>query len=102
MISLVKLVDVSSTFSQDFLSKGTEQESMSRLKRLMTIMDSMNEGELDHKDGGKLFTKEPNRIKRIARGAGVFEQEVMELIKQYIKFAQVNNCLRRFQMKQVL
>lgn len=31
-------------FSQDFLSKGSEQESMTRLKRLMTIMDSMNDG----------------------------------------------------------
>ena len=26
-------------FSQDFLSKGSEQESMARLKMLMTIMD---------------------------------------------------------------
>jgi len=31
-------------FSQDLLSKGSEQESMARLKRLMTIMDSMNDG----------------------------------------------------------
>lgn len=30
-------------FSQDFMSKGTEQESMARLKKLMTIMDSMND-----------------------------------------------------------
>jgi signal recognition particle subunit SRP54 len=30
-------------FSQDFLGKGTEQESMARLKKLMTIMDSMND-----------------------------------------------------------
>lgn len=30
-------------FSPDFMSKGTEQESMARLKRLMTIMDSMND-----------------------------------------------------------
>jgi signal recognition particle subunit SRP54 len=28
-------------FGSDFLSKGNEQESMSRLKKLMTIMDSM-------------------------------------------------------------
>jgi len=41
------------------MSKGTEQESMARLKRLMTMMDSMNDGELDHKDGAKLFAKEP-------------------------------------------
>lgn len=35
-------------FSSDFLSKGNEQESMARLKKLMTIMDSMNdEGMID-------------------------------------------------------
>ena len=30
-------------FSSDFMSKGNERESMARLKRLMTIMDSMND-----------------------------------------------------------
>lgn len=30
-------------FSQDFMTKGNEQESMARLKKLMTIMDSMND-----------------------------------------------------------
>ena len=35
-------------FGPDFMSKGNERESMSRLKKLMTIMDSMNdEGERD-------------------------------------------------------
>merc|ERR1711997_210932 len=76
-------------FGQDFISKGSEQESMARLKRLMTMMDSMNEGELDFKDGAKLFSREPKRISRIAQGAGVMEREVQELLKQYVKFAQV-------------
>ena len=75
---------------QDFLSKGSEQESMARLKRLMTIMDSMNDKELDHKDGSKIFTREPQRVTRIAGGAGVMEREVQELLKQYTKFAQVS------------
>ena len=36
-------------FSNDFLSKGNEQESMARLKKLMTIMDSMNDqGKITH------------------------------------------------------
>ena len=30
-------------FSSDFMTKGNEQESMARLKKLMTIMDSMND-----------------------------------------------------------
>ena len=30
-------------FSPDFMSKGNERESMARLKRLMTIMDSMSD-----------------------------------------------------------
>ena len=76
-------------FSQDFMTKGSEQESMNRLKRLMTMMDSMSDGELDHKDGAKIFSKEPTRVTRVANGAGVMEREVQELLKQYVKFAQV-------------
>lgn len=30
-------------FGPDFMSKGNEQESQSRLKKLMTIMDSMSD-----------------------------------------------------------
>ncbi len=30
-------------FGPDFMSKGNEKESAKRLKRLMTIMDSMND-----------------------------------------------------------
>ena len=56
----------------------------------MTIMDSMNESELDGKDGAKTFQKEPNRVTRVAQGAGVMEREVQELLKQYTKFAQVS------------
>jgi len=76
-------------FSQDFMSKGSEQESMSRLKKLMTIMDSMNDRELDDADGAKKFSKEPGRVTRVAYGAGCTEKEVQELLKQYAKFAQV-------------
>lgn len=76
-------------FSQDFMTKGGEQESMARLKKLMTIMDSMNDGELDHQDGAKLFGKQPSRLTRVARGSGVTDREVKELISQYTKFAAV-------------
>merc|ERR1719211_389418 len=71
------------------MTKGTEKESHAKLKLFMTIMDSMNDGELDSKDGAKTFQREPNRITRIACGSGVMEKDVQELLKQYTKFAQV-------------
>lgn len=37
----------------------------------MTIMDSMNDGELDSRDGAKLFSKQQGRIIRVAQGSGV-------------------------------
>jgi len=76
-------------FSQDFMSKGSEQESMARIKKLMTMMDSMSDNELDHREGAKLFSKENSRVIRVARGSGVTEREVKELISQYTKFAAV-------------
>lgn len=74
-------------FSSDFMTKGNEQESMARLKKLMTIMDSMNDQELDHREGAKLFSRQTGRITRVARGAGVTSREVQELLSQYTKFA---------------
>lgn len=74
---------------QDLLSKGNEKESMARLKKMMTMMDSMNDFELDHKDGSKLFKSEPGRIARVARGSGVSKIEVQELLNNYSKFAAV-------------
>lgn len=76
-------------FSTEFLTKGGEQESMARLKRLMTIMDSMSDEELDSLDGNKLFSKQLTRISRVARGAGVMEFEVKDLLNQYAKFSQM-------------
>ncbi|XP_036002615.1 signal recognition particle 54 kDa protein-like [Fundulus heteroclitus] len=76
-------------FGTDFMSKGNEQESMARLKKLMTIMDSMSDQELDHIDGVKLFYKQPNRIQKVARGSGVATKDVQELLTQYTRFAQM-------------
>lgn len=76
-------------FSQDFMTKGSEQESMARIKKLMTMMDSMCDNELDNRDGAKLFSKEKTRVTRVARGSGVTEREVQDLISQYTKFAAV-------------
>ena len=45
--------------------------------------------ELDHLEGAKLFSKQPSRIERVARGAGVSVRDVQELLAQYTKFAQM-------------
>jgi len=76
-------------FSSDFMTKGSEQESKARLKKLMTIMDSMNDAELDSLEGEKLFSRSASRVQRVARGAGVSQREVNELLTQYKKFAQM-------------
>merc|ERR550519_1370800 len=67
----------------------SDQESLKRLKRLMTIMDSMNDKELDDMDASKTFLRQPNRVARVACGAGVMEIEVHALLDQYKKFSQV-------------
>lgn len=76
-------------FGADLLKGASEAESMSRLKRLMTIMDSMSDSELDSKEGSKLFSKQSTRVARVARGSGVKIREVQELLVQYNKFAGV-------------
>lgn len=76
-------------FGADLLKGASEAESMSRLKQLMTIMDSMSDSELDSKEGSKLFSKQPTRVQRVAQGSGVRVRDVQELLVQYNKFAGV-------------
>lgn len=45
-------------FSSDFMTKGSEQESMARLKKLMTIMDSMNDQGLLIRSHAKMTMKQ--------------------------------------------
>merc|ERR1719391_96724 len=73
----------------DFMTKGHEQESTKRLRKLMTIMDSMSDSELDARDGHKLFKQNDARIRRVSRGSGTSPRDVLELIEQYQKFAQM-------------
>ena len=49
-----------------------------RIKKWMTMMDSMNDAELDET---KMLA--PSRILRIARGSGHHPHEVMELLEQF-------------------
>jgi signal recognition particle subunit SRP54 len=72
---------------QGILGKGKEQESVARIKRFLTIMNSFNRQELD--SDGKCFNTQPNRINRIARGAGVSTRHVQEVIDTYKPFRKV-------------
>lgn len=45
--------------------------------------------ELDNPNGAKLFSKQPTRTQRVARGSGTSVREVQELLMQYQKFSQM-------------
>eukprot|EP00475_Leptophrys_vorax_P018660 TRINITY_DN2554_c0_g1_i1.p1 TRINITY_DN2554_c0_g1~~TRINITY_DN2554_c0_g1_i1.p1 ORF type:complete len:509 (-),score=173.49 TRINITY_DN2554_c0_g1_i1:37-1563(-) len=65
------------------MPKGSEQQSEERIKRSMTIMDSMTDQELDATDL-KIFNE--SRIRRIARGSGVHPLHVQELFAMFKPF----------------
>lgn len=73
----------------DMLGKQGEEESAKRLKKCMTIMDSMADCELDSANAPKLFRAQPSRITRIARGAGCSKRDIEDLLTQYGKFSQL-------------
>ncbi|CAI8221892.1 MAG: Signal recognition particle protein [Methanobacteriota archaeon] len=62
------------------MSKRQKEEMQNNLERYRTIMDSMTENE---KNNPQILKAE--RIKRVARGSGVTEKNVRELIAQWNK-----------------
>ncbi|KAH6758717.1 Signal recognition particle [Perilla frutescens var. frutescens] len=86
-------------FSQELMPKGREKESQTKIKRYMTMMDSMtNEGNLFLKLTTKVITEldssnpklmNESRIMRIARGCGRPIRDVMEMLEEYKRLAKI-------------
>jgi signal recognition particle subunit SRP54 len=73
-------------FGRELMPKGKEKESQVRIKRFMTMMDSMTNKELDSLDP-KLMTE--SRIMRVARGSGRPVKEVTAMLEEFKRLAKV-------------
>ncbi|KAL5229733.1 hypothetical protein ABZP36_028509 [Zizania latifolia] len=73
-------------FSSELMPKGSDKESQAKIKRYMTIMDSMTDAELDSTNP-KLMSE--SRIIRIARGSGRLVRDVMDMLEEYKKLAKM-------------
>lgn len=67
------------------MPEGMEKHGVERMKKMIVIMDSLTSDELDSE---KPIT-DMTRILRIAKGAGVFPEHVVELIQEHKKFSQI-------------
>ena len=90
--NLLKLGPLSKVMSMipglsNMIGPGKEKESTARIKRFMTIMDSFTQEELD--SDMKIFINCPNRLVRIAKGAGVRLIHVHEVLETYKPFKKV-------------
>lgn len=72
--------------SAEMMPKGHEKESQAKIKRYMTMMDSMTNDELDSSNP-KVFNE--SRMMLIARGSGRQVREVMEMLEEYKRLAKI-------------
>ncbi|XP_010482225.1 PREDICTED: signal recognition particle 54 kDa protein 3-like [Camelina sativa] len=70
----------------EMMPKGHEKESQAKIKRYMTMMDSMTNKELESSNP-KVFNG--SRIMRIARGSGRIVTEVMDMLDEYKRLATI-------------
>lgn len=64
----------------NIMSQVGEEEASSKIKDMVYIMDSMTTKELD--SDGRIFVEQPERIVRVARGAGCSVVEVEMVLQQ--------------------
>jgi signal recognition particle subunit SRP54 len=74
-------------FSNAIMQPGHEKESAARIKKFMTIMDSMTDKELDS-TSAKLLS-ESSRIERWAYGSGSHPQEVVQLLEEHKRLSKL-------------
>ncbi|EMS65890.1 Signal recognition particle 54 kDa protein 2 [Triticum urartu] len=82
-------------FSSELMPKGHEKEGQAKIKRYMTIMDSMTAAELDSTNP-KLMTE--SRIIRIARGSGRQIRDVMDMLEEYKRLAKMWSKMKGLKM----
>lgn len=83
---LVTSMMTQSTIPSGLIPGGSEKESQAKMKRFMTVMDSMTTEELDSPNL-TLLMKDESRIMRISRGSGHKVREVMDMIEPCKAFA---------------
>jgi len=83
---LSKMAGMIPGLSQMMGDVGDEEGSM-KLKRMIYIMDSMTEKELD--SDGKCFVDRPTRMTRVAHGSGTSVREVEDVLTQHRMMAQM-------------
>ena len=74
--------------------QGKEEESVNRIKKFMTMMDSMTPQELD--SDAKLFNTQPTRIVRVARGSGSSVRDVHILLETFKPFQKLASRMKGF------
>eukprot|EP01006_Ploeotia_vitrea_P045444 TRINITY_DN66942_c11_g1_i1.p1 TRINITY_DN66942_c11_g1~~TRINITY_DN66942_c11_g1_i1.p1 ORF type:complete len:521 (+),score=259.78 TRINITY_DN66942_c11_g1_i1:51-1565(+) len=92
MGSLSKIMGMIPGIGQMMQGKEQEEQSVQRIKRFMTIMDSMTQEELDGDD--KVFNQQPSRMVRIARGSGSSMRQVQELMMTFKPFKKFTSNMK--------
>lgn len=77
---------------QNLMGEGREDQSQKRIKRFMTVMDSMTNQELD--SDLKIFNLQPGRLYRIAVGSGVHQRVVWDVMETFKQFKRVADQLK--------
>lgn len=83
--SLQQVMSMIPGMNSEMLPQGYEKSGVQRIKRFMTMMDSMTDDELDCKKGVAL-DKDLSRVIRVARGSGVHPMAVAELLHEHKRF----------------
>ena len=79
-------------FGNDVMPKGQEKQSQAKIKRMMCLMDSMTDEELDCCELKKL--QDPRRMERWGRGAGGGPGDVVELIEEYKRLSKMMSKMK--------
>uniref|UniRef100_A0ACD5Z0M2 Uncharacterized protein n=1 Tax=Avena sativa TaxID=4498 RepID=A0ACD5Z0M2_AVESA len=73
-------------FTSELMAKGQDKEGQAKIKRYMTIMDSMTDAELDSTNP-KLMNE--SRVVRVARGSGRQVKDVRDMLEEYKRLAKM-------------
>ena len=96
MGSMSQMMSLLPGAASQLMPEGQDQQSQQKIKKMLTMLDSMSEKELDTSDIRVLA--QPHRVERIAKGSGQTAVDAIQLLEEYKRMAGVMSKMKNLKL----
>lgn len=96
MGSMSQMMSLLPGAANQLMPEGQDEESQQKIKKMLTMLDSMSDKELDTSEMN--YLAQPHRVERIAKGSGHTVPDAIQLLEEYNRMASVMGKMKNLKL----